>query len=170
MRLFKSTKYRLSAGLLLFCSLSLSATAMAEGLNIKGTIPFTATSGARDAVKAECNLEHKVPEFVKKYAAKGFDSIKYVTDAKASKGKSLDMAISHVHAPGGGRWSGPKSMTVTGTLYDSGKKIGSFEVRRSSSRGGGTCSFLARSAKTIGKDIGKWLAAPSMNARLGELK
>jgi hypothetical protein len=33
----------------------------------------------------------------------------------------------------------------------------------------GSCSVLGRTARALGEDIAKWLAAPSMDALLGDL-
>ncbi|MEO8010122.1 MAG: hypothetical protein ABI650_00615, partial [Dokdonella sp.] len=68
-----------------------------------------------------------------------------------------------------------KSTTATGTLYRGGERVGSFTARRDSMGGmfagyKGSCSVLGRTVKTLGKDIAAWLAAPSMDAQLGDLK
>ena len=34
----------------------------------------------------------------------------------------------------------------------------------------GTCAILGRCVQAIGKDVGGWLLAPSMNAKLGDAK
>jgi hypothetical protein len=33
-----------------------------------------------------------------------------------------------------------------------------------------TCGIFERDAEALGKDVAEWLVAPSMNAKLGELK
>jgi hypothetical protein len=116
-----------------------------------------------EAVKKECGLETKIPEYVKSSAP-----------GAGGKARSLDMKITGLLATGGGNFTGPKSVTVTGTLREGGKTVGSFVARRNASAGafggGGTCAMLDRCAKAIGKDVGEWLKAPTMNARLGDAK
>jgi hypothetical protein len=85
----------------------------------------------------------------------------------------LELTISQVHAPGGGAFSGAKSMTVKGVLRDNGKEIGSFTATRYSGGGvfggyKGTCAIVGRCAKAIGKDIAQWLEDPKKGSELGD--
>ena len=142
----------------LAASLLLPLSAAAQ-VKVPEKIAFEKGVSVTDAVKKECALETKIPQYVKGAAGAG------------SKG-ALDMKITGVLAPGGGAWSGPKSVTVSGTLRDGGKVVGTFVARRNASAGafggGGTCNMLDRCAKAIGKDIGEFLKAPKMNAKLGD--
>lgn len=84
----------------------------------------------------------------------------------------LVMKIADAQGLGGGRMSGPKSVTVEGTLKQNGNVLGSFTVQRATMGGygggsSGTCALLHRCAKRIGKDVGVWLQKPTMNAVLG---
>ena len=153
-----------SGGLLPFSS-SLAGT-----LTIAKKVPFEKGIHVPDAVRAECALEQKVSDYVRE-AASGQHEVK-VADSVSAKtlGKALGMTITAVLAPGGGSWSGPKSVTVRGTLWENGKQTGSFTARRHTSGGGGTCGMLARDAKEIGKDIAKWLASPGQDDKLGDAK
>lgn len=155
---------------------TLSASAMKNPVIIANAVPYAANSGATPAVKSECIIDQQLPEFVESYAS-GYD-IAVVRDSKKAKqkrssGKVLELKFSQVHGLGGGAWSGAKSVTVSGTLTQNGKKIGSFVGTRHSGGGAfggykGTCSILGRCVKTLGDDIARWLQAPSMNARLGD--
>ena len=142
----------------------------ADTLTIARKVPFEKDIHVPDAVRAECGLEQKVSDYVRE-AAKGRHQV-LVADSVSAKtpGQALDMTITAVLAPGGGPWSGPKSVTVRGTLWDNGKQIGSFTARRHTTGGGGTCGMLARDAKEIGKDIAKWLASPGEDDKLGDAK
>jgi hypothetical protein len=135
---------------------SLPLAAAAE-VKIPEKIAYDKDAAVTDAVKKECGLETKVPRYVKSAAGSG------------GKG-TLEMKITHVLAPGGGAWSGPKAVTVAGTLRDGGKVVGTFTVRRQTTRGTATCQMLERDAEAIGKDIAGWLKSPSMDARLGDAK
>lgn len=133
------------------------------------TIPFAEGSGASDAVKNECELQTKVPHFLHEYS----DQVQLVTGKPDTKGRVLELRISGVQAPGGGAWSGAKSMTVLGTLRDGGKEVASFTATRYSGGGmfggyKGTCAIIGRCARAIGKDIAEWLKNPTPNAHLGD--
>jgi hypothetical protein len=89
------------------------------------------------------------------------------------KGKVLLVEITGVTAPGGGAWSGAKSMSIAGKLYDNGKMIGDFTGMRYSGGGffggyKGTCSIIGRCSKTLGKDVATWLKNPTSGAHLGD--
>ncbi len=136
---------------------SLPLAAAAE-VRIPDKIAYDKDSGVIDSVRKECGLDTKIPKYVKSAAGSG------------GKG-TLDMKITHVLAPGGGAWSGPKAVTVSGTLRDGGKVVGTFTARRQTTRGGyGTCQMLERDAEAIGKDVAAWLKSPSMDAKLGDAK
>jgi len=129
---------------------------------------YGANSGVTDNVRNECTLEHKVAEYIVE-AAPGAS-----VGAAGTPGRVLAVEITTVIGAGGGAWSGAKSLELTGTLTENGAPIGTFRGRRSTSGGAfggykGTCTLLHRDAKALGQDIAGWLAAPTMNALLGEL-
>lgn len=165
-----------SAAVTLAAALVVAATAFPASAGGKITIPPTATIDPNASVNAkvrdECVPDARVIELLKEQLkAAGYE----VDVAKqASGGKSLQLSIMNVTGVGGGAWSGPKSMTVSGKLLQDGKVIGSFNGRRTSGGGAfggykGTCSILGRCAKALAKDITVWLENPTMDARLGEM-
>ena len=85
-------------------------------------------------------------------------------------GKTLYLEFEHVYAPGGGGYSGAKSVAVVGELKENGEVIASLTVSRAALFGmaPGTCSMLKRVAKKLGQDIGNWLEAPEMDSMLGD--
>jgi len=122
------------------------------------------------AIRDGCKLQSRVPEYLAAYSKQ----VRLV-DRPSGAGRILELHISEVHAPGGGAFSGPKWMSVRGTLRDNGAVIGTFRAKRISSGGAfgqfkGTCSIIARSAKVIGRDIAGWLEAPTKDAKLGNAK
>jgi len=160
----------LSAGMLA------TAAALPVAAAGKITIPPTATidanAGASPKIREECAPDARMIELLKdQLKGAGYD----VTVAKDAKGgRSLALTITNVTGAGGGAWSGPKSMSVSGKLFQDGKEIGSFNGRRTSGGGAwggfkGTCSILGRCAKALAKDITIWMENPTMNARLGEM-
>ncbi len=158
---------------------AVSAEAMKSPVAIVDAVPYAANSGVTTAVMAECLINRQLPEFIESYAS-GYD-IAVVRDSKKAtqkskvSGKILELEFSQVYGMGGGAWSGAKSVTVTGTLKENGKTVGSFVGTRVSGGGAfggykGTCSILGRCVKALGDDIARWMKAPTMNARLGDAR
>lgn len=156
----------------LFATLGLfiAGAATAEGgpIKVAREIPFAESSGVRDAVRNECKLQTKVTKFLAQFSTQ----VELVEDPSGSPDR-LELTISQVNAGGGGAWSGPKSMTVKGQLFQNGDPGPTFTASRYSGGGmfagyKGTCSIVGRCAKTIGKDISKWLEDPTDGASLGD--
>lgn len=162
---------------LLTACASLPLTSLAGGsITVSKQAPYAQKLSVPDAVRAECNLPARVSEFVKESANKSHDKV-VLADAVSAKtaGQALALKITGMSGAGGGAWSGPKHVTVEGTLWENGKVKGTFTATRYSGGGAfggykGTCAILGRCVKEIGNDVGKWLGAPSMNARLGDAK
>jgi hypothetical protein len=145
----------------------------ADTTKLLRSIPFASEAPVPAAVREQCSLQTKVPEFVAQAAGSSVELVDGALDRK--KGRVLEMEITEVHAPGGGAFSGPKWMSVKGELYDKGKLIGSFRAKRYSTGGAfggfkGTCSIIGRCTKAIGDDIAGWLGAPTQNAQLGDAR
>lgn len=160
-----------SLSVLLFTAALLPLSGYAAGtLSVPKKVPFEKGIHVPEAVRAECALEQKVADYLRE-AASGEHQVKVVDSVSAkTPGKALGLTITAVLAPGGGPWSGPKSVTVKGVLWDNGKQIGNFTARRHTGGGGGTCGMLARDAKEIANDIAKWLGSPGKDDMLGDAK
>ena len=161
------------------CALAAGALAVAalpaaaDTVKIQRSIPFGSTAQVTAAVRDSCQLQTKVPEFIKESAGASVELVDGPLNRKL--GRVLEMEISEVHAAGGGAFSGPKWMTVKGELFDRGKQIGSFRAKRFTTGGAfgafkGTCSIIGRCTKALGQDIAGWLAAPTQNAELGDAR
>ncbi|MDH3620692.1 MAG: hypothetical protein OER91_07365 [Gammaproteobacteria bacterium] len=149
----------------------LATPAMADTVTAGTMTPFADDSGATESVKNECGFETRLPKYVQSYAKKAGVKVALTSDAlDGVEGKVLYMTTTNIFAPGGGGYSGAKSATVEGKLMENGEVIGTFSDHRRALMGmmPGTCSMLKRVAKIIGKDIGEWLANPSMDAKLGD--
>ncbi len=158
-------------GLMTTTTLLFQASALtADGkITIPSAVPFSDNVSVPEAVRNECELGEKVSSFLDRYA-----SSVQVSDTQ-SDGRYIDMAITEVHAPGGGAFSGPKWMEVTGTLMDNNQAIASFRAKRFSTGGAfgafkGTCSIIGRCTKAIAKDISDWLKNPVDGAELGDAR
>lgn len=162
--------------LLAACS-SLPLTSLAAGsISIAKQAPYSQSMSVPDAVRAECDLPGKVPVFVKEFADKSYDKVVLADNVSAkTPGQALSMKIVGLTGTGGGAYSGPKHVTVEGTLWENGKVKGTFTATRYSGGGAfggykGTCAILGRCVKAIGKDVGGWLLSPGMNTKLGDAK
>jgi hypothetical protein len=156
------TRILIVAGLVLA-----GAGATAETTYILSDIPFNEHTNVPDKVRAECNLGPKTAQFIKQYGK----DVEFTETL--GTGRYIDMSITEVHSPGGGSWSGPKWMEVTGTLMQGDQKVAGFRAQRYSTGGAfggfkGTCSIIGRTTKAIGKDIGNWLKDPRDGAALGD--
>lgn len=152
-------------GIAFFASAGLLAASGAlAAVQVASSISISASAGAPAKVQQECQLQSLVPQAIQQAGA----DVQLV-DGKP-QGRWLELTISEVHAPGGGFFSGPKWMTVQGKLHDRGKVIGSFRAKRVSTAAKSTCGTLAKVATVIGQDIAGWLAAPSMNAEIGDAR
>ncbi len=151
----------------LFCAMS--ASAADDKIGIPQVIPFAEHVDVSQAVRNECQLGEKVSSFL----AESSSNVAVAEDSKT--GRYLRMEITEVVATGGGAWSGPKWMTVKGTLVENDKPVASFRAKRFSTGGAfggfkGTCAIIGRCTKRIAEDIAEWLKAPVDGAELGDAR
>ena len=142
---------------------ALALPAGAQTVKVLKKTPYAVQSGAPQVVKDECQLDTKLPEALASVA-----DVQLVD--KLGGGRTLELVIRDVHAPGGGMFSGPKWMTVNGTLKQGGKAVGSFRARRNSITGGGTCGMLHRCVGAIADAVAEWLKSPTQDATLGDAR
>jgi len=164
---------RLSSLVITIAALSfiaLAAPVKADTVTIAAATAFSETSGATQKVKDECDIQGRLPKYIKSYAKKHTDVVFTDEALDSADGKVLHLEFEHVYAPGGGGYSGAKSVSVVGELKENGEVIASLTVDRAALFGmtPGTCSMLKRVAKKLGQDIGKWLEAPEMDSMLGD--
>ena len=165
LRLQASAALVILAASAIFCA---SAVGADDAIGIPKVVPVAEGVQVSDAVKNECQLGEKVSEFLL------HDANVKVSD-NPNEGRYLDMSITEVFAAGGGAWSGPKWMTVSGTLMENGKKVAAFRAKRFSTGGAfggfkGTCSIIGRCTKAIAEDIAAWLKNPIDGAQLGDAR
>jgi len=146
-----------------------AAPAVAETVKVAKSIPYAESSEVREKVQAECALQTKIPAFLAQYSS----DVELVDGDPGSEGRVLTIEIIAAHAPGGGAFSGPKSVSVSGVLKENGATIGNFRAARYSTGGAfggwkGTCAIVGRCAKAIGKDIAGWLKNPGKDSLLGD--
>ena len=149
----------------------LAAGAGAATVSVSSSTPYASDAAVPAKVKDECAFETRLPQAI----AENGDVALVEGKVSRTKGRSLELAIHGIHAPGGGVFSGPKWATVRGKLRTGGKVIGSFRAKRYSTGGAfggftGTCGILNRIANAMGQDIAAFIESPSMGAKLGDAK
>lgn len=154
----------LLAGALLLASAS---PAEARSIRLADEVELSPASGATDAVREECGLQRRLPELV----AEANPDVELVPRRHLRRGTVLRLTVVDVHAPGGGPFSGPKSMTVAAELRERGELVATARAKRVTTAApfrGGTCRQLDKIARAIARDLGHWLRDPTRNARLGD--
>lgn len=142
---------------------------------VQETIPFSEDADVRQAVKDQCELQTKTPNFVKVFGRRNGIDVQLVDNLdKTDIDRKLYLTITEAHAPAGGGFSGLKWMIVDGELHENGKKIADVKSRRNTTGGyfaayKGTCDIIGRSTEAIGQDLANWLKDPRDDARLGDL-
>ena len=136
-------------------------------------IVFNDDAGVPEAVKKECNLLKELSEHIKTANASQYATILEGSSAPANA-DVLKVEIINLVGPGGGAWSGGKSVMIKGSLSRQGKHISSFKALRVSGGGVwggymGTCAILGRCVTTLGEDVAGWLKNPVDGAKLGDL-
>ena len=142
-------------------------------VTIAPNVPYAADSKVPDAVRQECNLETVFAEYLHDMLNDYRIPYRIAPGSLSDEtGRVLEVEINHVHAPGGGGWSGPKSVTAVGKLREGEQVLGTFTASRFYTGGmfrhfKGNCSFLETSVKKLSQDISKWTTRPTMDAQLG---
>ena len=130
----------------------------------------------KDLQAGECKSDSAIPEKLSDLLKKSYDKIELVDDASTVKtGDALATRITAINAVGGGAWSGPKYVTIMGTLWKDGAVVGTFTDSRYTTGGmwggyKGTCSMIDNVNKELAKDVTKWLNKPAMDSKLGDAK
>lgn len=133
----------------------------------------------RTAVRKECQLLTKLPDFIQSFGQEQYAAIKLESQSAGAadflKIEIVDLPRYKKNAWGGRRGGrGGQWVSVEGTLIRAGKSTVSFEASRASMGGfmggyKGTCALLGRCTKTLGKDIAAWLKNPVDGAVLGDM-
>jgi hypothetical protein len=87
-------------------------------------------------------------------------------DIEKYTGRRLILRVDSVHAVGGGGFSGPKWMAMSGELREGNVLVGSFHSYTSSGRGLTTCRSVDSLSDSTAYMIIQWLGSPSIDAHL----
>lgn len=163
---------------LVLCGLCLSPLGNAyskDKLSIQAEVPFGRPANVPGNIRAECDLNKKMHDLLEAEFERNDVEVVTVDDISKANGKALEVTIEHLSGFGGGGWSGPKHMEMSGKLVQNGKKIGSFTAGEKSIGGGfsgfvfkGTCNIFHIIEEALAEDIVFWyLNDHEMGARLG---
>jgi hypothetical protein len=123
-------------------------------------------SGVTEAVQKKCKVDR---DLAKAIAQRSPIPVALTEDPR-NAARVLRLEITSIFAPSGGRYSGPKQVTVYGEIIQDDVVQASFTDKRSTMRSTGTCKMLDNVTTKISKDVKKWLKKPGMAAPLGEMK
>lgn len=163
-------------GVLLALSCMAGVATAAEPVKVPRSVAYAEDSEIAGKIKTECRLNQELGEFIIEYAkAKNIATEPVAETNKTMPGRVLVVEIRDAVSEGNAFLGHHKSTSVRGTLYQDGEPLAKFKGRRNSMGGfgagfKGSCSVLGRTVKALGEDIADWLAAPSDNAELGDLK
>jgi len=87
-------------------------------------------------------------------------------DIQQYSGRRLLLRVNNVHALGGGGWTGPKWMDMSGELWDGKTLVGNFVSHTSSGRGLTTCRSVDSLNESTADKIVEWLRSPTLGATL----
>ncbi len=125
---------------------------------------------ANSKIGTECQLGRVVAGHVSKAMSSSYPRLREVEqiDSVPAGERGLKLTIVSTTGVGGGSFSGPKSITLRGDLVDSQGVVATRTfVRRSGVTGPlftwrTTCDLFERAAVTLGKDVARWVANPSV--------
>jgi len=136
------------------------------GIKIAETINTLREDTIDQEIKKSCPWNTELPNYL---TGMTFGNVYQVADdIGTTGGKKLLMTIVNSRLLGGGLYSGFKWLTVTGSLVDNDREIGSFIAVRKSFRAWTGCGISDRLSYEIAYDISNWLQNPTLNARLGD--
>lgn len=87
-------------------------------------------------------------------------------DIEKYTGRRLVLRVDNVHALGGGGYTGPKWMDMSGELREGDLLVGSFQSHTTSGQGLTTCRSLDSLSDSTTEMIVQWLNSPSIDAKL----
>ena len=87
-------------------------------------------------------------------------------DIEKYPGRRLVLRVDNVHAAGGGGFSGPKWMDMSGELWDGKTRVANFDSHTNSGRGFTMCKSVESLSESTADLIAEWLRSPTLDAKL----
>jgi hypothetical protein len=127
---------------------------------IAADIPFAIGVGA-DEFRKECGFGKTLSDSIIKNSGG-----KITTVRSSEADQVLEIVVIHIHAIGGGGFSGHKWARIQGRLKRGDNLIGSFEMQRTTGSGMrfSACSAMEPVAIVLGEDVAKWSRNPTIEA------
>jgi len=142
-----------------------SSAAADSRIRVLEETPLSPVADVPADVRKDCSdLGDELPRAI----ARSSRHVTLVRSPHELTGKYLTLEITHVRAGRVGAFSGPKFMTVRGSLIENGKEIADFDAKRGAIAVSNTCSMLDKAQKELGTDIGQWLEHPRPHSHLGD--
>lgn len=152
-----------------------AGSAQADVVTLPRSAPWTNEREIASNIRSECQLQTQLPAYIAEYAREEKKIETRFADAVSPNdaGRVLVVEIEEAVSRGNAFIGHQKFTRARGSLYDNGQEVGSFIAQRYSMGGAfagykGSCSVLGRTVKAIGKDVAEWMAAPKMDAQLGD--
>lgn len=149
--------------------------ASAGEVRIENPVPFSESAFIADNIKNECSIGAALSgSLIANAARHGSTVVVGQVGPDSGSGRSLKLEVVEAQSAGNAFTGHFKSSAVRGVLFEDGAQVATVTARRIS-RGGvmggfkGSCQVLDRTATAIGEDLAQWLAAPSDNAKLGDM-
>lgn len=143
-----------------------------EPIVVGAEVLVTHAESVNDTVRQECSW---LTDMVKRLA-RSFNEDRSPTpraklepraiDIQKYPGRRLVLRVNEMHALGGGGWSGPKWLSMSGELYDGKLLVGSFQSYTTSGRGFTTCRSVDSLSDHTVEMVADWLISPTLNADL----
>ncbi len=123
-------------------------------------VRYDPAASVPDKVREECRIDFQLESEISNALARRFKLPSGKTTS--TDGETVRATITYVLGTAAGSWSGPKSITILVELLNNGKVERSTKLHRTSLPFGfrGTCAILDRDARSLGKDVVKWVEDP----------
>jgi hypothetical protein len=147
----------------------------AETIALARSVPFAEKSGAKPEHKIECHLDTRLPEYIAAAVRSETQIVISANPPDDVTDKVLKLELVRISERAGGiGYKRPARVAVRGELVGDNELIGSFIVVRQTLKTAkfdgfkGACASLGRSLEVLSRDIAKWLANPTLDAKLGD--
>lgn len=140
----------------------LCSSAQAASVALLTPVTYDPSASVPERVREECRLDYALQSEIANAMTRRFKTPNATTTS--TDGEVVRVTITYVLGPAAGAFSGPKSMSILAELMNNGKVERSAKLHRTSVSVNifkGTCSILDKTARTLGKDVVKWIESPS---------
>lgn len=149
------------------------ASAADGSVSIATLVPYAEKAEVRDSIRQDCGLSAKLSKRVVDRGRKKEIEMVRSDDPKRG-GLALDLRITDAIETSGGLLP-TLSISIDGALKKDGRIVGTFVGTRFARASffpfrRGECAILTEAVRLIAKDVVKWTAKPSLDARLGDAR